>query len=105
MVVAAGVLAAAATPQSLRLKAEMAGFCATFRIGHPISATEVVRRAREQHYQTLGPFAVPAGRPETPSSAVMVYRFSPTGTRWSCTVHLREGRAAAVKLGAQSLVD
>jgi len=101
-VVGAGVLAVAATPQSLRLKSHMASFCATFRVGQPISATEIVRRAHEQDYRTLGPFAVPA---EAPLTAVMVYQFSPTGTRWSCTVHLREGHANAAKLVANSPAD
>lgn len=102
VVVAAGVLAAVAAPQSLRLKAEMMSFCAMFRVGHPINASEIARRAREQDYRTLRPFAVPA---ETPLTAVTVYQFSPTGTRWSCTVHIREGHVAATKLAANSPAD
>jgi len=105
LMLAAGVSAAAWLPQSVRLKDQMARFCATFRVGHPVSTAEIARRAGQQEYKTLGPYSVPARQGEAPLTSVTVYQLSWTGTRWSCTVHLQEGRATAVKFRAISLAD
>lgn len=105
LMVGAGVSAAAWMPQGVRMKDEMARFCATFRVGHSISTAEISRRAGEHEYKTLGPFAVPARQGEAPLTSVTVYQFSWTGTRWSCTVHLQEGRATAVRFRTARLAD